>query len=189
MKKAFALLLSVLTLFAVAPPVFADKVEAEPEYWLGADSHLMNMNYTNMDTRTELAVGDALYIFYNGDEPADVYLNGEAVYRFDGEEDGYYRFTIAETGGITVALVRGEETLLERSFTVITSKEMYPKTVKEMIAEMTSIRLNPFPSAEELKEAASSGFPVGNPFLPFAYAAMIITNLILLLFSFTRIIR
>ena len=186
MKKLLSVLLALAMLLCAVPMAFAE--EAEPDLWFSIESRLLQMNYGDADTRTEIAVGDELWVIYNCDAPADVYVNGEKTYTLPNAEDNTYAYTVSKTGELTFSVRRGGETLLDRSFTVISSREMYPKTVKAAFAAMASLQVNPFPSVEELKEAGNNGFPVGNPFIPFAFFAMVLTNLLHAVFSFTRIV-
>ena len=115
-------------------------------------------------------------------------MNGEKTCTLPAEDDDTYVYTVSKTGELTFSVRCGDETLLDRSFTVISSREMYPKTVKAAFAEMASLQVNPFPPVEELEEAGNNGFPVGNPFIPFAFFAMVLSNLLHAVFSFTRIV-
>ena len=190
-KRIFALLLA-LTLVLCILPVFAAAEEIEPKLFVFADSHLRNMNYTDYETRTELAVGDELYIVYEDTQPADVLIDGKTVCSFDANEYEGYRYEVKETGSFNLTIRSGEQTRFSRTYTVISSAEMYRKTLGPDLKEALSVRMDPFllhTSLDELKDAANNGFPVGNPFMPFAAFAMVFYNVFSILFSFFRIVR
>lgn len=185
MKKLLSVLLALLMALTAVPMAFAEADAEENYLQVDCDSYLMKSNYFDGWTRTELAQGDVIVVFYKDTVGADVYVDGELVYTL--ETDDVYGYQVDETGTVDLEVRRGGEILFQRTYTVITRREMYPKVVRQMFREMFSLRVNPFLSKEELQEAADGGYPVGNPFLGFAYAAMILTNLMLAVFSFTRI--
>lgn len=192
MKKRIIAILLALTLVLCALPVFAAAEETEPKLYVFADSHLRNMNYTDYETRTELAVGDSLYIVYEDTEPANVLIDGVTVCSFKANEYQSYQYDVKETGSFNLTIRSGGGLRFSRTYTVISSAEMYRKSLGPDLKEALSIRMDPFllhTSLDELKDAANHGFPVGNPFLPFAAFAMVFYNVFSILFSFFRIVR
>ena len=186
-KRIVALALSLLVLLCAVP--FAAAEEANQELRIAAEDHLLNMGYGDMDTRTVLAVGDTLEVWYEDSESAEVWINGALVHRLPAGEREIYGYAIKETGQIEIAVRRGDAVLASRSFEVISSREMYRRNLKDAFAAVFSTKADPFPSLETLKYAANHGFPVGNPFIPFAFVAMVAVNFFHAVFSFTRIVR
>ena len=152
------------------------------------EDNLLRMNYADVDTLKEIAVGDSIEVIYTSSVPAEFIVNGEKVGDIPAGEQETFIYSVEETGKLDVSVVSGGNVLESHSFTVITSKEMYSKNLREAFNPKNYL-VNPFPPIEELKDAAMNGFPVGNPFLPAAYIVMVITNMALVLFSFTRIVR
>ena len=192
MKNRVIAILLALTLLLCALPVFASAEEAEPKLYVFAESHLRNMNYPDYETRTELAVGDALYIIYEDSEPANVLIDGETVFSFKANEYQSYQYDVKQTGSFNLTIRSGGGLRFSRTYTVISSAEMYRKSLGTDLKEALSIKMDPFlihTSLDELKDAANHGFPVGNPFLPFAAFAMIFYNVFSIIFSFFRIVR
>ena len=60
MKKLLSVLLAAAMLLCVVPMALAE--EAEPDLWFSIESHLLQMNYGDEDVRTEIAVGDELWV-------------------------------------------------------------------------------------------------------------------------------
>ena len=192
MKKQILAILLALTLVLCALPVFAAAEETEPKLMVQAESHLRNMNYADYETRTELAVGDALYIIYEDAEPANVLIDGETVFTFEADEYQVYKYDVTKTGSFNLTIRSGGGLRFSRTYTVISSAEMYRKTLGPDLKQALSVRMDPFllhTSLDELKDAANHGFPVGNPFMPFAAVAMVFYNVFSILFSFFRIVR
>ena len=197
-KRILSLALAVLLLLSLVPCAFAaDDDDDElytftPELMIYEESNLLGMGYgfSSDETNREIAVGDELWVHYLDTVPADVYVNGAAVYHLKENEAERYCYKVKATGALTVDVRRGDEMLLSRGYTVISSKEMYKKVVKDAFKVLTSPKLSDFfPSISELKDAANSGFPVGNPFLPFAFVAMMSYNFLHAIFSFVRIAK
>ena len=186
MKKRMCSILLVALLAACAMP-FAAAQELEPEFMFSVQNHLMDMNYGDEDTRSEIAVGDELWFYYQDSVPAELFVNGSKVHTFSAGEGNWYIQPVEQTGTLDAAVKQGDKTLFARSFRVISSADMYKQVLKG--AFTPGYVLNPFLSVDELKDAANSGFPVGNPFLPFAYLMMMTVNFFSAVFSFTRVVR
>lgn len=185
-KRILAILLAALMLATFMPFAMAEDDEEEPGVW--ESSYVMLINqltgyaHNREDTRTTLGVGDIIQVYYQGNVPADVYVNDEAVHHFDaGESDDTYEYTVKATGPLTLVLRTEEKELIHRDFKVISSKDMYRETVKESV----SIKL----MFEELKDGAMHGFPVGNIFVyPFLIGSAIV-GFFIAVFSFRNIIK
>ena len=192
MKNRIIAILLAMTLLLCALPVFAAAENVEPKLYVFAESHLRDMNYSDYETRTELAVGDALYIIYEDTEPANVLIDGKTVCSFKANEYQSYQYDVKETGSFNLTIRSGGGLRFSRTYTVISSAEMYRKSLGTDLKEALSLRMDPFllhTSLDELKDAANNGFPVGNPFLPFAAFAMMFYNVFSIIFSFFRIVR
>lgn len=189
-KRILALALSLVLLLSLVPFALAADT-ADPEIVYNLDSRLLGYGYIMDDSEKEIAVGDVLSVHYAGSAAATLYCNGEKVFDYTaGSEDyEYCNIPATKTGTLELSLKQGDSEIAHRTFTVIASKDMYPKVVKRAFAEFFSTRINPFVSVDELKDAAAHGFPVGNPFLPLATFAMLFSNLFSAIFSFVRIAR
>ena len=166
-KRILALALSLVLLLSLVPFALAADT-ADPEIVYNLDSRLLGYGYIMDDSEKEIAVGDVLSVHYAGSAAATLYCNGEKVFDYTaGSEDyEYCNIPATKTGTLELSLRQGDSEIAHRTFTVIASKDMYPKIVKRAFAEFFSTRINPFVSVDELKDAGSHGFPVGNPFLP-----------------------
>ena len=185
-KRIFALLLAVSMLLCFVPFAAA---EEESYCYIYLEDHLMDMNYGDMDTRTEIAVGDEISVIYRDTVPAQIYVDGVMVHEIDPEADfDYFSVPATKTGTIDFAVKQGDKTLIARTFTVISSADMYKKHLKSAFVPEISLG-DLFLSVDEIKDAVNHGFPLFNPFLPFAYIAMLTVNFFLTVFSFIRIVR
>ena len=189
-KRILALALSLVLLLSLVPFALAAGT-ADPEIVYNLDSRLLGYGYIMDDNEKEIAVGDVLSVHYAGSAAATLYCNGEKVFDYTaGSEDyEYCNIPVKKTGTLELSLKQGDSEIAHRTFTVIASKDMYPKVVKRAFADFFSTRINPFVPVDELKDAAAHGFPVGNPFMPVAVFAMLFFNLFSAIFSFTRIAR
>ena len=189
-KRILALALSLVLLLSLVPFALAADT-ADPEIVYNLDSRLLGYGYIMDDNEKEIAVGDVLSVHYAGRAAATLYCNGEKVFDYTaGSEDyEYCNIPATKTGTLELSLRQGDSEIAHRTFTVIASKDMYPKVVKRAFADFFSTRINPFVPVDELKDAAAHGFPVGNPFMPIAVFAMLFYNLFSAIFSFIRIVR
>ena len=189
-KRILALALSLALLLSLVPFALAADT-ADPEIVYNLDSRLLGYGYIMDDSEKEIAVGDVLSVHYAGSAAATLYCNGEKVFDYTaGSEDyEYCNIPATKTGTLELSLKQGDSEIAHRTFTVIASKDMYPKVVKRAFADFFSTRINPFVPVDELKDAAAHGFPVGNPFMPIAVFAMLFYNLFSAIFSFIRIVR
>ena len=189
-KRILALALSLVLLLSLVPFALAAD-STDPEVTFHLDSRLLRYGYIMDDNEKEIAVGDVLSVHYAGSAAATLYCNGEKVFDYTaGSEDyEYCNIPATKTGTLELSLKQGDSEIAHRTFTVIASKDMYPKVVKRAFAEFFSTRINPFVPIDELKDAAAHGFPVGNPFMPVAVFAMLFYNLFNAIFSFVRIAR
>ena len=185
-KRILAILLAVLLLLPFAPLALAEEDEEEPGVWeyyyVILINQLTGYSHNREDTRTTLGVGDTIQVFYQGNVPADMYVNDEAVHHFDaGESYDTFDYEVKSTGPLTLVLRTDEKELIHRDFKVISSRDMYSQTLKESV--------DPKIALEELKDGAMHGFPVGNPFVyPFLIVSAI-AGFFIALFSFRNIIK
>ena len=129
-----------------------------------------------------VAVGDVLRVEYSGLYPVDILINGEKVVSFPGGEGQRYSCDVAGTGALSVAVLQGGEEKEVRSLTVITSKEMYERNLRDGLITGEDI-----PTSEDLVQV---GVPQGSPFIPLAKLIAFFVGLrdfLYRLFSFTRI--
>jgi len=189
-KRILAICLTLVMLLSLVPFALAADT-ADPEIVYNLDSRLLGYGYIMDDSEKEIAVGDVLFVHYAGSAAATLYCNGEKVFDYTaGSEDyEYCTIPVKKTGTLELSFRQGDSEIAHRTFTVIASKDMYPKIVKRAFADFFSTRINPFVPVDELKDAAAHGFPVGNPFLPLAVFAMLFSNLFSAIFSFVRIAR
>ena len=188
MKKRIIAVLLALTLVLCALPVFA-AAEEEAYCYIYLRDHLMDMNYGDMDTRTRIAVGDEISVIYRDTVPAQIYVDGVMVHEIDPNDDfDYFSVPATKTGTIDYAVKQGDKTLIARTFTVISSEDMYKEHLRDAFRPQISVK-DLFLSTDEVEDAVNHGFPLFNPFLPFAYMAMLTINFFLTVFSFTRIVR
>ena len=180
-KKIIAVLLAFAMLAGFAVTAFADEAETEPRCELYVESNLSQMGYSDLDTREEIAVGDTIEILYEDTVTADVYINGEFSKTLEANDRVFFFYTVEKTGEISVEVRRDEEIMLSKSFTVISSSEMYKKMLKEAFALPS---LSDFGSFDW---TVMQGFPIGNPFIPLAFVVMITVNFFSLALAFTRI--
>ena len=183
-KKPAAFLLAVLLSLGCAAVAFAGDEEEIRRCEIYVESNLTRMGYGELGDSPEIAVGDEIEILYEDSEPADIYVDGEKVYTFKGGDREFWFMTVNETGTVEITVKKEETVILSETFTVITSGEMYRRLIREELSAPFSLSLPDFSDPESWQ-----GFPVGNPFLPLAYVAMLTVNFFSLLFAATRIIR
>ena len=184
-KRVLAVVLAAVLLVCAAPFSFAMTAEEPEEPKVSFELSLLNQltgaRHSHHDTRTTLAVGDTIRVWYQGEIPADFFLNGEAAHHFRAGSAQTYDYVIKSTDPVAIVLRTADKELLNRSFTVISSAEMYRQTLKEALDIRESI--------EALKYGAMHGFPVGNPFVYPLLIASQIGYILQVLFSFPKIKR
>ena len=187
-KRIFAVCLTLVLLLCALP--FAAAAEGiEPEFRISLEDHLLQTGYGDGDARTELAVGDEIWITYQDTVPADVYINGAKVHSFPANQwNDTYRYTVKDTGTLTLAVKKDGQDIVNRSFTVISSDDMYRKNVKDAFSYLGSVKPDWFTSGFS-KEDMQFGAWLIAPFVPLATAYMLIAELFRTVFSFTRIVR
>ena len=168
MKKRFlALVLAALMLLTFAPLVMAEEAE-NANCHLALKNQLINDYHDRSDTRTTLGVGDTIEVFYQGNVPADVYINGEAVHHFDAvEAEQSYVYKIDAKDPVTVSVCTADTEMVNRSFTILSAKDMYRQTLREALDLKSML--------ETFNEGSKHGLPVGNLFFfPVAFGAQFI---------------
>ena len=143
-------------------------------------SALLLRDYSRDDDT--VAVGDTLRVDYSGLYPVDIFVNGEKTASFPGGEMQRYTCSITETGSLSVVVRQGDEQIETRSMTIISSKEMYERNLRDGLITDEDI-----PDTEDLVDV---GVPAGSPFI-FTAKIIALFNAIVIffqrLFSFTRI--
>ena len=162
---------------------FDDETEYRPaEGFIGIDvySSLLQKNYDReADT---VAVGDVLRVDYSGLDPIEIFVNGAKAASLPGGEMQEYTYDVNQTGSLTVVVRQGDADKETRPLTVITSKEMYERNLRDGLITGEDI-----PSTEDLVDV---GIPQGSPFIPLAKLVaffVAVREFIRRLFSFSRI--
>ena len=78
-------------------------------------------------------MGDILCVDYSGLYPVEILVNGAQVAAFPGGEMQQYACGVAATGALNVEVRRQGETIAARQMTVISSKEMYRRNLRESL--------------------------------------------------------
>ena len=181
---------------AVLPgSVLDDAGNANPRvYFDNGVNYLSDRGYAEIDVYSDLlrrdysrddgtvAVGDTLRVDYSGLYPVEIFLNGEKAASLPRGEMQRYTCTVAATGPLEVVVRQGGEVMETRSMTVITSKEMYERNLRDGLITGEDI-----PSTEDLVDV---GVPQGSPFIAIAKLIAFFVSLrdfLDRLFSFTRI--
>ena len=186
-KRIIAICLTLVLALCLVP--FAAAEAVTPEFRLSLEDHLLDMGYGDSDTRTELAVGDEIWITYQDSVPADVYVNGSKVHTFAANQwNDTYVYTVKNTGTLTLVVKKDGQDLVNRSFTVISSDDMYKKNVTDFFSFLGSVKPDWF-SGGFSKEDMEFGAWLIAPFVPLASGYMLIADLFRTIFSFTRIVR
>ena len=101
---------------------------------------------------------------------------------FPAGEAQRYTYDVTKTGSLAVAVRQNGGTLAERSLTVINSREMYERNLRDGLVTGEDI-----PSTGDLVDV---GVPAGSPFIPIAKLIAFLNGIRIFferLFSFTRI--
>ena len=162
---------------------FADGTEyreAKGYFDIDVYSSLLQRDYDREDNT--VAVGDTLRVEYSGLYPVEIFLNGERAAALTGGEMQKVTFDVTGTGALDVSVRQYGQEVAARSFTVITSQEMYERNLRDGLVTPGDI-----PTTEDLVDV---GLPAGSPYI---IAAKIVAFFVLLrefffrLFSFSRI--
>ena len=143
-------------------------------------SSLLQKDYDRDDGT--VAVGDTLRVDYSGLYPVQIWVNGEMAASLPGGEMQRYTRAVAGTGPLDVAVRQEGKEKMARSMTVITSKEMYERNLREGLITGEDI-----PSTEDLVDV---GLPQGSVFIPLAKIIaffVAIKDFFQRLFSFSRV--
>ena len=189
MKKRIIAVCLTLVLLLCALPFAAAAEDIEPEFRISLEDHLLQMGYGDSDTRTELAVGDEIWISYQDTVSADVYINGAKVHSFPANQwNDTYRYTVKDTGTLALVVKKGGQDIANRTFTVISSNDMYKKNVKDVFSFLGSVKPDWFSGGFSQEDMAFGAWLIA-PFVPLASAYMLVAELFRTIFSFTRIVR
>ena len=143
-------------------------------------SSLLQKDYDRDDGT--VAVGDTLRVDYSGLYPVQIWVNGEMAASLPGGEMQRYTRAVAGTGPLDVTVRQEGKEKETRSMTVITSKEMYERNLREGLITGEDI-----PSTEDLVDV---GLPQGSVFIPLAKIIaffVAIKDFFQRLFSFSRV--
>ena len=143
-------------------------------------SSLLQKDYSRSDDT--VAVGDTLRVDYSGLEPVEIFLNGEKAASFPGGEMQRYTCAVTGTGPLDVVVRQNGAVKETRSMTVITSKEMYERNLRDGLITGDDI-----PSTEDLVDV---GLPQGSLFIPLAKIIAFFVSVkefLHRLFSFSRV--
>ena len=143
-------------------------------------SSLLQKDYDRDDGT--VAVGDTLRVDYSGLYPVQIWVNGEMAASLPGGEMQRYTRAVAGTGPLDVAVRQEGKEKMARSMTVITSKEMYERNLREGLITGEDI-----PSTEDLVDV---GLPQGSVFIPLAKIIaffVALKDFFQRLFSFSRV--
>ena len=130
-----------------------------------------------------VAVGDTLRVDYSGLYPVEVLVNGEQVTAFPGGEMQRFTMSVTETGALDVAVRQQGEVIATRSMTVVTSKEMYRRNLRE------SLLFSGLPTVEDYVEVGVPRFSLSIPFFTVVAFFVELKDFFHRLFSFPRITK
>lgn len=187
MKKRIVAVCLTLVLLLCALPFAAAEDKTETAYLVLTDQLLGGDMHIEQENCTRLAVGDTIRVTYEGDVPADVIVNGRAVYTFPAGERNVYVWEIKSGEPVSIRLCTADKTLIDRSFTVISGKEMYRENLSAAWKELTKALGIALVPSIAFKAFESTPVPVGNPFLGPVLVGGACIGLFKALFSFTRL--
>ena len=157
-----------------------DYLEAAGYSEINAYSSLLRRDYSPEDGT--VAVGDTLRVDYSGLYPIEIFINGEKEASFPGGEMQRFTFEITQTGNLDVVIRQKGRDVKTRSLTVITSKEMYERNLRDGLITGDDI-----PGTGDLVDV---GIPGGSIFIPLAKIIaffVALKDFFQRLFSFTRV--
>ncbi len=157
-----------------------DYLEAAGYQEINVYSSLLRRDYDREDGT--VAVGDTLRVDYSGLYPIEIYVNGEKEASFPGGEMQRFTREITGTGGLDVVIRQNGGDVRARSLTVITSKEMYERNLRDGLITGDDI-----PGTDDLTDV---GIPEGSIFIPLAKIIaffVALKDFFQRLFSFTRV--
>ena len=189
MKKRIIAICLTLVLALCALPFAAAADDTNTVAYLILDDHLLNDVHIKGAGTTKLAVGDTIKVAYYGSAPADVIINGQTVHTFaaNEEEVRLYEWKITSSDPVSVKLCTADQTLIDRSFTIISDKEMYRENLSIAASELgEALKIALIPSYA-LKAFEGTAVPVGNLMLGPVLVATAFGGLFKALFSFTRL--
>ena len=128
-----------------------------------------------------VGVGDTLRVDYSGLYPVEILVNGEAVAAFPGGEMQRYTCAVTETGALDVAVRQNGKDLAARPMTVVTSKEMYKRNLRD------SLLFSGLPTVEDYVEAGVPRFSLYIPLFTVAAFFVELRDFFYRLGSFSRI--
>ena len=189
MKKRILAICLTLVLLLCALPFAAAADDTNTVAYLILDDHLLNDVHIRGAGTTRLAVGDTIKVAYYGNAPADVIINGQTVHTFaaNEEEVRMYEWKVTSADSVSVKLCTADKTLIDRTFTIISDKEMYRENLSVAASELgEALKIALFPSYA-LKVFEGTPVPVGNAMLGPVLIGESLVGLFKALFSFTRL--
>lgn len=129
-----------------------------------------------------VAVGDTLRVDYSGLYPIEILINGETAAALPGGELQRYTRDVTAPGTLCVAVRQKGAQIETRTLTVISSREMYRRNLRDGLVTGEDI-----PGTEDFIQA---GLPRGSLFIPLAKIIAFFVGLRVFfhrLFSFVRI--
>ena len=150
--------------------------------WMDGFSNLVLENYYPSDSRTA-TVGDTMRVCWSGVIPAEVYVDGAKAADLYAGTQQTYSWTIKTTGAHSVTVVHNGETLYERQFQAISSRQEYQDNLSQATQALPYTMMLPF---------GMIGVPVLNGLMPLLWPVAVAYGFIEFvksLFAFTRIKR
>lgn len=129
-----------------------------------------------------VAVGDTLNVEYSGLYPVEILINGAQAATFPGGEMQKFTCGVADAGSLRVEVRQANGVIAERTYTVISSEEMYQRNLRDGLITGEDI-----PSTADLIDV---GVPPGSPFILLAKIVAFfvgVSDFFHRLFSFSRI--
>ncbi len=187
MKKRIIAICLILVLAFCALPFAAAAEDTTTTAYLVLTDHLLNDMHIKQDGCTKLAVGDTIRVTYDGSMPADVIINGQTVHTFAANDRQVYVWEIKSAQPVNIKLCAGDQTIIDRNFTIISDKEMYRENLSAAASELgEALKIALFPSYA-IKAFEGTAVPVGNLMLGPVLIGESLVGLFKALFSFTRL--
>ena len=187
MKKRILAICLTLVMLLCALPFAAAADDTNTVAYLILDDHLLNDVHIRGAGTTRLAVGDTIKVAYYGSAPADVIINGQTVHTFAANDRQVYVWEVKSAQPVNIKLCTADKTLIDRTFTIISDKEMYRENLSVAASELgEALKIALFPSYA-LKVFEGTPVPVGNIMLGPVLVGESLVGLFKALFSFTRL--
>ena len=187
MKKRIVAICLTLVMLLCALPFAAAAEDTTTTAYLVLTDHLLNDMHIKQDGCTKLAVGDTIRVTYDGSMPADVIINGQTVHTFAANDQQVYVWEVKSAQPVNIKLCAGDQTFIDRNFTIISDKEMYRENLSAGFKDLgESLKIALIPSYA-IKAFEGTAVPVGNLMLGPVLIGESLVKLFKALFSFTRL--